>query len=466
MTEPTPATETAPYRPVSGLAVAGLVLSTLFAGWLAVAAAVALRAHAPLLIQPAWLLLPFAGAVISSLGWLQVHRSEGSRVGARPAQWGLLLGVLSALSYAAWYAMTELPLRLQAQDFTNAWFDDLRQNQTDDRFGDVAFWCTLHPLRRDGGLGDLSIPDDRDALLQSPQKFQAFRDALRHRHLWGERGRKGELPRFLEQEIVQIIRQTGTQTEVEPLGVRDWTYVGGSEPGYRVEQAYRVRTPDGSFEITVPVLSRDTDRRRWQVLLNETAITQRQYTPRGHFLARLRADSNRFAFDWLKKIDDGQREEAFLDTRPAHDRDTLRRAGLPGYKEFAAGALVDGQTMLGNPKRMKELTGEIKAFFQPSPNRKITLRLAELGPNPATPYEVGTGAWMPNELIFYHPFDARIGNQYHCEGLLAVATADPKVLDLENPDPSVLPDGTSAQRNARWRIVGLRLLLGGEITHR
>lgn len=442
MNEPTPApppdAEAAPYRSLSGLAVAGLILSGLFTGWLVVTAIVALRTGTPLLIQPVWLLVPAAGAVVSALGWLQVHRSEGSRVGVRPAQWGLLLGVLSALSYAVWYAMTELPLRLQAREFTDSWFDDLRQSRQDDRFGYMAFWCSLHPLRRDASFGDLSNPGDRDALVEN-SKFEEFQKSLRARYLWGERGRKGPLPLFFDHEVVQLVHQAGTEAEIEPLGIRDWEHIGGSEPGYRVEQAYRVQTPDGTFEISVPVLSLDKERRQWRVLLAETNVVQRDYTPRGRLVAQLRVDSQRFAVDWIKKFNDGNGEVVPL---------------LPPR----------GQLMTDSPKRLKEVGEEMKALLHlPAKERKMTLRPAQLNPNSTISYEIKMVAGKAKELIFFHPFEAQLGEKYRCEGTIAVATTEPSLVRLDD-NAGTISEGTSAARAKRWGVIGLLLLRGSELT--
>jgi hypothetical protein len=434
MNEPMPALPpasdtTVRYRSLSAPAVIGLIVSALFAAWLAVTAADALRTGKPLLIQPGWLLVPLGGAVISGWGWLQIHRSEGSRAGVRPAQWGVLLGTLSALSYGAWYVMTALALGLQAREFTDAWFDNLRQSKADDRAGHVAFWCSLPPLQRDSSFGELASSVEREKLLADPARFQAFEGSLRGRYLSGERRRKGPLPLFFEHEVVQLVRQAGAEAEIESLGVRDWEHVEGSAPGYKVEQAYRVQTPDGVFELTVPVLSLDKDRRRWWILLAEAAITQREYTPRGRLVEQLRLDSYRFADNWVKKFNEGNVAEVSL---------------LPAPSQ---------RMVMDNPQRLQEVSQELtRLLHQPPKDRNVTLRLGQFRPDFPSPYEQTS---MPAELIVYHSFEGNVGAQHRCEGMIVVATSDSKLVALEG-------DGTGLSRqSSRWRVVGLRLLRRG-----
>src|SRR5438445_12017721 len=86
----TPAPPVAPeaYRPVSVLAIAGLILAGFYVALVLVVAAVGFFTASPLFL-PGWtLLLAVAAAALCLLGQWQIRESEGPRAGLPLTRWG------------------------------------------------------------------------------------------------------------------------------------------------------------------------------------------------------------------------------------------------------------------------------------------------------------------------------------------------------------------------------------------
>src|SRR5687767_158541 len=98
---PTPPTsETIAYRPISGWAIAGLIVSAFCAAIVVVLTVIGLIQGAPVFL-PIWLLalLAIVGLALSFIGQAHVQNSEGTRIGAKLATIGIWLSAVSGLSY-------------------------------------------------------------------------------------------------------------------------------------------------------------------------------------------------------------------------------------------------------------------------------------------------------------------------------------------------------------------------------
>jgi hypothetical protein len=462
-----------PYRPVSGLAIAGLIVSSLFAVWVVLAGLVAFRADVPFLMDPISLVLPLAGFGLSLAAHLQIRRSEGTRAGLPLAKWGMLLSVTCGFGYLAYRGATELALRQQAEDFTNAWFDLLRGDDVD---AHAAFWGSLDPSLRDQRF-DLDQPEVRNLLKSKPDEWRKVQVKLRDRFFWGrDRSgamQKGQLPNFFVHDLVANVRQAGAEAKVTAQGIRNWDRTGDS---YRVEQNYRISTPDVDLDVAVTLLGSDdkeTGRRRWRVLLEETGIREpRKLTPRGQALAMLRGSSQIFASDWAKKLIQGQPADAYLDTTPPEKRDALRFASLltsptllPGYPEFAQGRLVQAQGLITpDPRTHDVVVTETQALFQGhKPDGQTTMQAADT--RLSCRYELDKNT---RELRFLQPFDVRLGEQ-RGEVTLVVATRSPAALSAVDGAPPAGPAGlrlAGEGRNVSWWIAGVTLDWAAKTTSR
>jgi hypothetical protein len=324
------------YRPVSVLAVAGLVLAGLYVGFLFIEWLVAWARSTSLLMSLYWLLWPATALVVSALAWLQVQRSEGTRAGGRLAVWGMVLSGLFGLGYTAYHAAIYVALQQQAEAFTDSWIGLIRDAQLDE-----AFLQTLPPTER---------PTSKGAELhrELELRFNSTKDGSPH----------GPLTSFEESPIVRLLNHGGTpeagkETQVRSTGVRTWEYKNG---GYRLELGYVLTTPEREVEIKLAVHGSEGKRkqagRQWAVLVQESGpVAELGMQPVAARFYELRGTSREFIDKWQTKLAARRMEDAFLDTQPPSRRDELRRdyharlvlAGLsaPGFDLVAAEPLTD-----------------------------------------------------------------------------------------------------------------------------
>src|SRR5438128_1745040 len=96
---PDAAGDTIQYKPLSLLAVAGLIVAGLFAVILLVNAGAAFFKGEPFFLGGVVIAVAMCGAVLSGLGLWQVATSEGTRAGAAIAKWGLGISIVGGLGY-------------------------------------------------------------------------------------------------------------------------------------------------------------------------------------------------------------------------------------------------------------------------------------------------------------------------------------------------------------------------------
>src|SRR2546423_1861487 len=128
MSEPLPTTqipsEPLAYRPISGWAIAGLAVGGFYALLVAISGAVAFYQGAPF-FYPDWVLVvPILGIGLSLFGQRHVATSEGTRAGAKLAQWGFRLSLVAGLVYVSYYFVTRYTLQSQANTFVMEIRDD------------------------------------------------------------------------------------------------------------------------------------------------------------------------------------------------------------------------------------------------------------------------------------------------------------------------------------------------------
>jgi hypothetical protein len=151
------------YRPMSGLAVAGLLL-----GCLSVAA---------LLGRPLWS-VPLAAAVVNLAAWRQVGGNV--RRGARLCRAGLLLAVffLSAAVVSDWFR--EWQIAGQSQRVADQWINALLAGHEE-----IAHQLSLEPGKRQIDAGELSPAELKQRYDEDSQLAQE-RDAYRGNELVGK----------------------------------------------------------------------------------------------------------------------------------------------------------------------------------------------------------------------------------------------------------------------------------------
>ena len=271
-----PAGAEAAYKPISGLAIAGIILAGLFVLVVAVATVAGLIQGAGFFLPTFLMLLPIGGAILSFLAQRQIRASEGTRAGLGLARWGLWLSVFTGLGYTAYYQFTKLAILQQSNAF-------LMEKDTDSGF---------FPLLQESGLdGGDDVKLNSAFLLTVPESNrgnvnpQNDKQMTRLFDVPGKQG-PGMLTSFRHHYLIAAIRRAGKDCKIEPLGVHEWSFEKG---GYKVIRIYRVTTPEAIFKALVPVHSTSDNfggMRKWYVISAQLNFRV-EYTPLGQALKNI-----------------------------------------------------------------------------------------------------------------------------------------------------------------------------------
>ena len=303
-----PAGESVGYRPISGPALAGFVLSCLFVAVVVISTAVALAQGLPVFLPSEVLWLAAIAAGTCFLGFLHIRNADGTRAGARLARWGLWLSVLIGATYFVYIWVTGLALAKQADDFLmikssddTGFFPRLEnaaRNRTDLY---QAFLLSLPATSRGGSRA----ADEAAMLAQYDQP--------------GKDGEPGNIAKFTRHPIVLNVFQNGDAVKIEPLGVVEWKYERNS---YYLTRNYRFTTPEMVVESPVPVQSTEGagegEQRKWFVnVMRIPNFKEIKLTPLGRALFDLRSSSKSFLQHWHRDLGDKARVPQYDDADAA-----------------------------------------------------------------------------------------------------------------------------------------------------
>src|SRR5438128_9637201 len=177
------------YRPLSGPALAALIVSG-FGAVLVTILGIAAKLSSKPVLYPSVMLVPVIGIALAVVAQWQLRRAEGSRVGAGLARAGLWLGILFGAGYAAYYFFTAIAVRQQARGAAEQFLNLLKQNEPE-----LAFRLTLAPGQQ------LTIAEDDRAGIR--RRFGA-----------------SELLAFERTDLVRTCLRWHDKMNVEPQGVR------------------------------------------------------------------------------------------------------------------------------------------------------------------------------------------------------------------------------------------------------
>lgn len=322
------------YRPLSLLAVAGLVIGIAYSLIVLVGALNAFRVGSPLLLPGVLSVgLPVLGAVLSLAAIRQIRSSENTYAGIGLATLGWWLSLLAGLGYGAYYAATYFAVVNQANQFVvNRWMELLKKGNTN-----AAFLLTQEPSQQ-----DMVKSAQDDAYMN--MRFNVSPDP----------SRPGMLDMFRRHDVVFTVIQGGAETEIKPLGVENWEYKNGS---FHVQRQYRLTTPDGEYTVSIGV-ARTSSRKgewegpRWTVSWQDVSMLPGfRLTERGRQRLVLRERGTQFLMAWGQKLTEQRYVEAFLDLCPPADRVRLytvfqvRRILLPAFGPMPWSKLM----LLANP---------------------------------------------------------------------------------------------------------------------
>ena len=292
MSEPIiPAASDEAYRPLSGLALGGFLMSSIFAGLVLFSAAVGLVKGAPI-FYPLWILLfAIIGFALCYSGMNQINNSEGTRSGMWLARYGMGMTLFAGLGYAAYYVAIGMAVARQADEFLMAadadadrgFFQHVVRGGKSQAELNIAFLQTLP------APGRAKIrPDDEDAFRASYD--QTVGDAS-----------AGNVSQFRSHYMVRMLGRASGDKVVESLGVRDWTHEKSS---YKVSRNYLLRTPEAELDMTIFIESSEAEvagqHRKWFVNFRKSITNTRTLTPLGKAVEELSNQArSHLEFDWI-----------------------------------------------------------------------------------------------------------------------------------------------------------------------
>lgn len=387
------------YRPISVLAILGLSLSTLFAVLVLLSSGASLLGGGTVFLANWLLLLPLAGAGLSVVAQQQIRNSEGTVAGESLTRWGIWLAVLVGFGYLAYYLATGFAIQQQAnaflmeKDADAGFFPSLQEGNVN-----RAFLLTQPYFQRQ------EIDPSNEQLMATKFDRPDARDPF---------DLAGQLSRFRQDDLVQMLVQGGSAAEVIPQGVKSWQFKKG---GYEVQRNYQIRTDEMVLDVTLTVHSNEADApgepRKWYLDWQRLEVLpSSQQTARGQSRAFLRASARQYLGNWVAE------NCPTPPSGPPRDETDWDNLKLP------------------NPAIRSRLEREIHAYFgDPSVKMPRDLRLHN---GKMTPLRTVNGH-VELDYAFILPAmrntDPRILSQV-AEGVLKVRSREP--LDPTQPPPTV-----------------------------
>jgi hypothetical protein len=294
------------YRPLSGLALTGFILSSVFTGMVLLSTTVGLAQGLPVFL-PGWALgLAVAAAVVCFLAQQRIQSAEGTLAGLALARWGLWLSVLLGVTYFVYTWVTGLALAKQANDFLTlktdedtGFFPRLRNSARNRTDLYQAFLLSL-PITSRGG----SKASNEQAMLDRYDQP-------------GKDGEGGNISKFSKHPLVLALSKNPDNIQIEPLSVADWNH---DKNAYHVVRNYRFITPELLLEIPIAVQSTEGasegEQRKWFVDLRMTPpkFSVKKPTPYGEKLLALRYYSKGFLEKWRGHLLEGTPATQYKET--------------------------------------------------------------------------------------------------------------------------------------------------------
>ena len=342
------------YRPISILALVGLIVSVLY-GLFVFLFGLSSFVYGNVFLMDSWhYIVPLASVVISWLALRQIRNSEGTMAGASLAKWGIWIGVLTALGYGAYHLATSVALRVQSYSFLmtkdasgrNSGFLPLIMEGKDIR----AFLLTQPSYRR-----NKYDPDE-------PVKIRNVMD------LPSPMDPRGPIMQFETNEIVRALHLAAKEgKEPQSLGVQNWSFEGGS---FLVEQSFRIPTSEVNLDVTIPVVSVDSKElgRTWFVLWkNVNRLDSTERTQKGEIVQAFRLNSYNWLQSWAQSVNTGRKTPGLTD---AHNKISWATVDFPGIPK-------DRETL--HRKQIREQT-EAVFLEEAAKDHPITVIFPKLNP--------------------------------------------------------------------------------------
>jgi len=288
------------HQPVSGLAVAALIVSSF-----------SLIYAVTTLFRPVMgfecLFPPFTGIVLAILGRAHIYRSERARCGLKLANVALSLSIVSAAVIGGRLAANYFVFRKDSEKVGMDWFNLLKENKIAG-----AYYKMIDPIR-----SQAIAPDDEKEI---EANFGPPLVILRN------------------SELIRIFQRNGADVQVESLGIGNFDQASGDT--YRVTNRFRVSSPEGTCELNLVMLgveNENTVGRQW-FIKNFEDFSIKTKTTYGVLVLELGREAEAFTRTWLEQMLQKDTQRVYLDTLSEADRSAAQ--AIVNASQAAGGALV------------------------------------------------------------------------------------------------------------------------------
>ncbi|MSR51882.1 MAG: hypothetical protein EXS09_01160 [Gemmataceae bacterium] len=309
------------YQPISGYVVGAGVATIAFVLFLTVIAYTAITSRRSALSEEL-LILPLLGAILATIGRSHVRNSEGTKTGAREAAicwWICIMGGAGFVAYlqASEFAIKRQSARFAEQDF----FKELKEGRTQHAF------LAMVPAEERRRATPVE-PNAKDAeSAKARDSFEAVNDAFGYQ-------------KYKHADYVRLFVRNGKAMEIEHLGAKD---VGQEEAGFKATQLYKVRCPEGIFDIHVKMQAlegRKGGAPQWRIPgQSNVRIVGAELSQYGSLVIELEQECDAFAQMWMSHLMGNRPAIAQLLTVPENERQPLE-ATFTRLMAFGGGAVT------------------------------------------------------------------------------------------------------------------------------
>lgn len=290
------------YQPLSGYAVAAVIVGGAFALALVVLVAIGLLSRrTPLSYE--LLVLPLAGVALAAVARSHIRASEGTRTGLKLANAAWWVCVLGGAGFAAFLTANWVVLRAESRRTADALLEALRNQRMQEAFVQYVLPMELR------GRAEPGSPEFE--AVYAPAGYSAF----------------------VSNDAVRLFAMNGSDVTFEHRSALD---IGQEGIGFKATHVYRVTAPEGGFDVLIKMVaseSRAGGNLQWHVQSGGPGVgitvSSREFSTYGRLVGDLVQDAERAARVWMSHLADGRRGLAVLATRPTTEQrsETARIAG-------------------------------------------------------------------------------------------------------------------------------------------
>jgi len=254
------------------------------------------------------LILPLLGAILATIGRSHVRNSEGTKTGLRQASICWWICVLGGAGFVSYLLANEFAIKRQSARFADQqFFKELKEDRPQHAF------LALVPAEERRRATPVE-PSAKD--IESGKARDAFET------VYGSFGYQN----YKHLDLVRMFARNGKAMEVEHLGAKD---VGQEEAGFKATQLYKIRCPEGVFDVYVKMQAlegRKGGAPQWRIPGQPAPSIQipfRDYSLYGVLVVELEQEADGFARLWMSHVQGNRPAIAQLLTIPEDQRRPL-----------------------------------------------------------------------------------------------------------------------------------------------